>query len=163
MFSEEAKTEKGSVAASTSRWGDNAVVYTDISLSSEALGDDDKELTISLTAKANRDVENPIFGFLIKSSSGAQILGTNSQIRKKTVPLIKSGEIVRLNWKVPNVFADGLHFIDPAIVYHDGTVISDWWEEAKEFTVFRDERTPYVISPHVGIEIEGPRPANEKN
>lgn len=153
MFSEESKTDTLNSADDNGRWGDGAIRYTSVRLSRERLTDDDDELIITLDAVADQYVENPVFGFLVKTASGMQVLGTNSKIRQKTIGNINKGEVVTISWSVPNIFADGIHYIDPAIVYHDGTVVSDWWEEAKSFNVFREERTPYIISPHIGIDV----------
>ena len=153
MFSEDAKkTNKGS-AGEQNRWGDKAVVYSDIKTSPQTLTDADETLTLTLTAIANEAVDNPVFGFLIKNASGANILGTNTQILRKSIDHLAVGEKLEVTWTVPNVFADGVHYVEPAIVHHDGSVVCDWWEEAKSFTVFREERTPYLVSPRVEVDI----------
>ncbi len=163
MFSDEAKKDTVIATKNLSRWGDEAITYNSVYLSNEVLSDSDNELIIKLTARANKDVENPIFGFSIKGPNGVQILGTNSQIRKKSIPLLRKDQTITIEWTVPNVFTEGFHFVEPAIVYHDGTVVSDWWEEAKTFNVVREERTPYVISPPIAVRISAPVSDNEKD
>jgi ABC-2 type transport system ATP-binding protein len=151
MFSESRKGTDNKNAKDMFRWGDGAVTYTNLKLSSKKVTDEDDSLTITLTAQAKEDVTNPVFGFLVKTASGTQVLGTNSQLKAKRVKELKAGQKIDIVWKVPNIFADGEHFIDPAIVHHDGSVVCDWWEDAASFTSFRAKPTPYLTYPAIEL------------
>ena len=54
---------------------------------------------------------------------------------------------MHLTWSVPNLFSDGLHHVDVAIVDRDGLAMYDYWEEAASFTVIKEEKTPYIVTP----------------
>lgn len=154
MFIEDANNDASAGSVDDKRFGDGSASYTSVSLSKKKLTDDIENITIELKAKANEDIEDPVFGFSIKNSSGSQILGTNSMIKGlKTKPLVK-GEVVDITWTVPNVFADGLHFVDLALVSHGGATTCDWWEQACTFTVVNEEITPYIVNPLIGISIQ---------
>jgi ABC-2 type transport system ATP-binding protein len=158
MFSEEAKSARTDGKLSNDkRWGDRTMTYTDIELSPKTLTDEDETVTLTLTALAHKKIINPVFGFLIKNATGVSIMGTNSQILDQTIDRVDAGKTLKVSWTIPNVFADGRYFIEPAIVHHDGSVVSDWWEEAKTFTTFRDARTAYLVSPRIELELVKPR------
>jgi len=151
LFIDNLVTEKGKVEdPKESRWGDRAIEYKSITVDKPRLRDY-TELVVTLTAKANQTIERPIFGFLIKNASYVHILGTNNQIKQQTVNDMKAGEVITVKWTIPNVFSDGKYYIDPAIVYKNGSQIADWWEEAVSFTVLKEEKTPYIISPEVNF------------
>jgi ABC-2 type transport system ATP-binding protein len=135
------------------KWGDGQATYQKVSVSKTKLTNNDEELIITATAKSLQKINNPVFGFSIKSASGQQILGTNTQIKQYKLPSLQPGQTVELSWTIPNIFGEGKHYLDVAIVHHDGTAIAEWWEEAVKFYVSREEKTPYIVSPPVKLEI----------
>jgi ABC-2 type transport system ATP-binding protein len=155
MFIEQNNDDEDNAEKQESKkWGDGAAVYKKVQVSERKLTDSNKSLEINVTAAIKQDIENPIFGFSIKNASGVQLLGTNSQIKKEKVQNLKAGDTVNLTWTVPNIFNDGNHFVDAAIVYHDGTATAEWWEEAAKFDVVKEEKTPYVVSPEINLEVK---------
>jgi ABC-2 type transport system ATP-binding protein len=153
MFIEEAKADD-SDSKDKNRWGDKAVTYTHAEVTSHKITSKDEVLKIQVRAVANQDTEDPTFGFLIKNAAHVHILGTNNMIVGKTIKFLKKGESVTLEWSVPNIFNDGLHYIDPAITYKGGSQVADWWEEAVSFRVYTEDKTPYIVSPSIGLEIK---------
>ena len=57
------------------------------------------------------------------------------------------GESVHIQWSVPNVFSDGLHYVELAITDRQGLTIYDSWKEAASFTVIKEEKSPYMVTP----------------
>lgn len=133
------------------RWGDNALTFTDVKVLPKRVTPEDKEVVISMRAVAKQDVKDPLFGFLIKNAAGIQITGSNNDIERQSIGALRKDESVDIIWTVPNVFNDGVHFIDPAIVYKGGHQVADWWEEATSFKVFREDKTSYVIRPEIQL------------
>jgi hypothetical protein len=140
--------------ANQRRWGDEALRYVDVSVMPKRVTPDVKDIVITAKAEANKDIENPLFGFLIKNAAEVQILGTNNDIERQTVSFLKKGETIEMQWSVPNIFNDGVHFIDPAIVYKGGHQVADWWEEAASFKVLREDKTGYLTSPPLRLTIK---------
>ena len=60
------------------------------------------------------------------------------------------GKRVRIEWSVPNVFSDGPHHVDLTITDRRAP---DWWEEAATFTVVKDEKTPYLVTPDTSLVV----------
>jgi ABC-2 type transport system ATP-binding protein len=136
------------------KWGDERVVYEKINLSHNKLTDKDNILKIEVEASVKQDVDHPNFGFSIKSASGVQLLGTNTQIKKQDIPKLKAGDSIAITWSVPNIFNEGKHYVDAAIIHHDGTAVAQWWEEAARFNVVREEKTPYPTAPTINLDIK---------
>lgn len=141
--------ERSSSATETNtaqkRWGDGAIQFTKIDAPKKLTNN--KDLVFKVTVKANTDIKNPIIGFLIKNAAHGHILGTNNKILQKNIKDLKKGEEFSVEWRIPDVFNDGVHFIDPAVVYKGGSQVADWWEEAVKFTVLKQDRTPYLVNP----------------
>ncbi len=145
--------DKGeSVESKDSRWGDEAVTYSKITCP-KTIKDSDETLKFSLVATAHKDVTNVNLGFIIKSATGAHILGTNTEVEKMQKLSLKKGASAEIIWEVPNIFNDGKHYIDPAIVYKGNTQVADWWEDAATFVSLREKRTPYIVSPSLNCKI----------
>ncbi len=140
------QAERGAaVPGKGKRWGEGGIRYTEVAVPTQ-LGDEGS-LTLELEAVAEQDIDEPVYGFVIKSSSGTPVLGTNSIFKRQATGSLKKGERVRVTWSVPNVFSDGLHNIEVAIADRQGLAIYDWWEEAAFFTVVKEEKTPYIVTP----------------
>jgi ABC-2 type transport system ATP-binding protein len=134
------------------RWGEGHVRFDSVKVPSVCEGQG--ELVIELEATAIHDVEEAVYGFLVSNSSGAVILGTNSKLKKQRCGGLKAGARVRMLWSVPNLFSDGRHTVDLAISDGSGYAIYDYWKEAASFTVTKDEKTPFIITPDTSFRFE---------
>ena len=134
------------------RWGEGDVHHISVNVP-EYLTDED-ELVVDLEAVAERDVREAVFGFLISNSSGTPILGTNSLVKKQRCGSLVKGERVRVQWSVANVFSDGLHSIDLSIHDSQGFAMYDYWKQAASFTVIKDEKTPYLVTPSTSFNLD---------
>ena len=128
-----------------SRWGEGQVRFDTVRVPAVCSEPDD--LVIELEAVATHEVREAVYGFLVSTSSGTAILGTNSRLKKYRCGALTKGERVHMCWTVPNLFADGRHSIDLAISDGPGLVIYDYWKEAAWFTVVKAEKTPFIITP----------------
>lgn len=154
LFSEEADDEKSEHnKASGARWGDGKAKVSQVRLSKQRLAKDDRELTISMTVTARQDIESPILGFSIKDSSDNMLFGTNSRIKRQKLAELRKGQSVEAIWTVPNVFADGRHYVNVTVEHSDGISVCDWWVEADSFTVHNDEKTAYSIAPPIVLQL----------
>lgn len=134
------------------RWGNSKVVFNRVGVKQVKTDDEDK-IYVTVNATIKESVDNPIFGFMIKNSASQAILGTNTQIKKVKTGSFKKGEQVRVNWVVPNIFGDGLYYVDPAVIAENTIETYDWWEEAESFRVFKEEKTPYIVAPDVEVAL----------
>jgi ABC-2 type transport system ATP-binding protein len=148
LFMEE-KTIDGEAGRKMKRWGDKTITYSSVRIKKTIT--DDKKIDIYTEAVAHTAVPSPIFGFMIRNASGQPLMGTNSKIKRQTLGELRAGEAVQVHWTIPNVFSDGKYFVDPAIVHEDGVRVADWWENAAAFTVLKEDRTPYIITPNVAL------------
>jgi len=151
IFVQDSKRDQYSAKDST-RWGDGKIKHLEI-LSSPKELKDEKNIKITVKAEAKQTVDNPVFGFVIKSASGQNILGTNTSIKRQSIKKLRKGDLITLDWLVPNVFTDGMYYIDVSAQRENGTLECDWWQDAARFKVFKEERTPYNISPDVSLHV----------
>jgi len=143
--------ESAEAQAQPTRWGEGDMRYTRVSV--PAVLADESTLALELEAVAEQDVDMPVYGFLIKSSSGAPVYGTNSLLKRLPTGSLRRGDRVRVTWSVPNVFSDGLHQVVVAIADRHGLVIYDWLEEAATFTVVKEEKTPYLVTLDASLKV----------
>jgi ABC-2 type transport system ATP-binding protein len=133
------------------RRGSGSIRYVDVQV--QGLLTEESILTIELDAAAAEEVDEPVYGFLIKNSSGTPVLGTHSLLKKQPTGHVAKGERVHVTWSVSNVFSDGLHFVDLGITDQQGIAVYDHWEEAAVFTVVRQEKTPYLVTPQTTLAV----------
>jgi ABC-2 type transport system ATP-binding protein len=154
MFMEQAEDAGDAPAQNSKRWGDGVAKYGKVSLSKRLLTSDDKTMTLRVTATILKDIDNPLVGFSIKNASGVQVLGTNNQIKKVPIEGLKAGQRLDVTWTIDNIFGEGRHYVDCAFVHHDGSSVADWWEEAAQFNVINEEKTPYMVSPPISLSVD---------
>jgi len=153
MFNTE-KRSRRSNSKDSDRWGNKKVEYTSIRVNSDLLIDNSQQLVITAEAVAHEDSDNPLMGFSIRNHDGAQLLGTNTFIKKAKIGNLKAGQKIKLEWTVPNIFPDGVFFVDAALESRGATQVHDWWESAAEFEVRNEERVYYPINLPIKLKVE---------
>lgn len=131
------------------RWGTGIAEMFNVRFDKKRYTDEDEIIRFSYDFRAKEDLENPIAGFLIKTTAQQHLLGTNNQILQQPLKSMKKGEVASVSWTMPNVFNSGTILLDPSIVYNNGSEVADWWEEAASFDVFKEHKTPYLVNPKV--------------
>ena len=140
--------------AKSKRWGDQGVVQTSARLKpGTSINETVTNITLEVSFTAKVAAHGPIFGFLIKNTAGAQLMGINSKLKRIDAGSYGAGESGVMEWEIPNVFNEGNYLIDVAISHSDGITQYDWWEDAVSFTVTKDEKTPYIIAPPVTARV----------
>lgn len=135
------------------RWGNNDLMLSEVSFNKSKYCPTDEFIEIETTYKVMKDVENPIFGVLVKNSGGLVITGTNTRFQHMETGMFKMNDKGTVAWRIPNIFNDGKYTIDVAIIHEDTITQYDWWEDASEFTVYREEHTAYVVEPPINISL----------
>ena len=76
-------------------------------------------------------------------------------IKIKYSPL-KKGDALKVQWEIEHIFSGGVYYVDSAIVYENGSINADWWEEAASFEVKTSEQTPYIVNPRIKVNLIHP-------
>jgi ABC-2 type transport system ATP-binding protein len=147
--------EKDSGSTKTKRIGDQQVSIDEVKLSKNVLKTPaDKNIVLSAKISAKQNTEDRIsVGFLIKNSANASIVGINTHGQHQDIGTMKKGDTLTVEWKIPNIFSDGKYLVDVAITSTDGTINHDWWEEVTKFRAYREEQSPYLITPTIPVTI----------
>lgn len=136
------------------RWGDKSISFKDVKLTPQKVDEDVKELTLNITAVANKDIDHKsVMGFHINRNDGVMVQGANTKMQGYVIKELSKGDEVTVSWKIPNIFEDGKHYIGVSLVSSDFAHTHDWWEEAVSFRSYRDERTSFAVSP-ANVEID---------
>jgi len=137
----------------SSQAGDNANRWGEGGVSTERITAkvSDGFIVINQTILSNIEIENPVVGFRVRSTSGADVTGTNTKIENKKIGKIQPGQRATINWRVSNILADGEYYIDPAISAPNGLDVLDWWDEATTLTIKKDRKLPYTIDPDFSV------------
>jgi len=152
LFIEE-ELNAGPVAAGQTRWGDGSATITKVELAKHKLTESDKELEVTVTFRANRDLEDPVAGFSVKDAADTTLFGTNSTIKRQKLGVMHAGDTRTVVWTAPNILADGKHFVNASVERNDGVSVCDWWTEAAMFIVRKSETTAYPITPPIGLSV----------
>lgn len=135
------------------RWGDGTMTIHAVTVGDKVVTARQHDITITVQVTAHQDVEDPVVGFSVKDAADTMICGTNTRIKLHKMGTIRAGEQRTVRFTMPNIFADGKHFVNATIEHADGISVCDWWNEALTFRVQKKERTAYPITPPVDVDI----------
>jgi ABC-2 type transport system ATP-binding protein len=130
------------------RWGDRALEFTNIDIKVTP-----EDIYITQTVKANMSVDSFISGFRIRDSAGIDVTGTNTNVEGQKLPSLNKGGKLVIEWKMPNLLADGTYSIDPSLMYPDGVTAIDWWNNAAELIVKKQRVLPYTVDPGFKVQL----------
>jgi ABC-2 type transport system ATP-binding protein len=151
LFNDEDDVEQSKTQA---RWGDNTIVIEKVTTNKQHYSVSDHEISVTMNIRATYDVTAPVVGFSIKNSADNALLGTNTRIKRNPIGNLKAGEQRLITWTLPNILADGKHFVNATIEHEDGITVCDWWNDAAVFRVHKTERTAYHITPPVEVAVQ---------
>ena len=126
----------------TYRHGDRSAEFLSIDLLSAQASDRDvvesgESVMLRMRVLFNTAVDNPIFGFVIRSRYGVQVYGTNTEEQKIQVGNVAQGEIVEVTFRFDCWLGTELYSISSAV--HSSTmddgVCYDWLDGAVFFRV----------------------------
>lgn len=85
----------------------------------------------------NEDLEDPVYGFILRNRHGINLYGTNTQVQGLRSGLIKRGEQVETTFTFNSWLAPDLYSVSIAV--HSPTSVSfDWMDGVLFFRVFSD-------------------------
>jgi len=67
---------------------------------------------------------------------------------------VKKGQRTIIHWEYPNIFTDGSYTINVSLHGSNSEAVADWWEDAASFSVRREEKSPFVVTPDIKLQVE---------
>lgn len=140
-------------SVSEHRWGDKRVTIKNQKISKKVLADGDEFIELSYLIKAHEPTDSIITGFSVSGPDGETVVGMNNNIKQQFIKTMDANTEAQVTWLIPNVFSDGIHTINLDATYNAGNNVSDRWENALQFRVNKEEKTPYRISPNIKFDL----------
>lgn len=150
MFLRERTDQSKTESAETLRWGDRVLTF-DKPIVEKV---DDDEVVLVMNVKANKDCEDPSFGFVVKNGSGETLMGTNTTLQNIKPAPVQAGQRLLVRWLIPNIFSEGEYDVTIAAQYNNGLTPGDWWEDGIHFRIEKKIHTPYRVQPNVIATVE---------
>jgi lipopolysaccharide transport system ATP-binding protein len=131
--------DRDSLAAGTHRHGDGASRVTGVELH-DAVGTATRNLqpgepvTIRVTARAEKALEDPVVGVLIRSRLGIDVFGTNTRIEGVEVGHVEAGETFEVEFTFDCLLTRQDYTLTVATQYREG-YSQDWLDDVISFSV----------------------------
>lgn len=135
------------------RWGDKTITY-ESAKTKKSYGADDPIITIKTKAAVVKDTKEAILGFKIKDATDTPVLGTNTKLNQTHLTDLKKGQVIEVEWDIPNLFNDGNYSVDIAIQSQDYTETYDWWEDVCSFDINKFQPSSFSINPIVKLRVK---------
>ena len=131
-------TERNGLAKSPYRHGDGASRVLDVDLC-DANGstrriEPGSPVTIRVRARAERDIENPVVGVLIRNRLGIDVFGTNTKVEGVRMGDIRAGEIFEVAFRFDCLLTRQDYTLTVATQYPEG-FSQDWLDDVISFSV----------------------------
>lgn len=91
-------------------------------------------MTIHVEAEFTREVENPVFGLLIRNRLGIDVYGTNTRVEQINFGRFAKGDIIEIDFAMHCNLTRQDYTITVAAQHWDGSS-QDWLDDAVKFTV----------------------------
>lgn len=124
---------------STYRHGDRSAEILSAELLNDArqvadLIESGDRLTARLRAKFNRDIDDPVFGFLIRNRHGIHAYGANTEQKGQSLGRVKRGEVVEVSFAFDGWLGSDLYSVSFAVHSAEG-ISYDWMDGVHFFRV----------------------------
>lgn len=146
------------------RWGNGDVAVITCETSSEpgkarsVFTDKDQSIFIDVLYKVSAKVSAPVLGITISDASGENIFASNTLWSKIPSRDVEKGELISVQWKLPNAINSGNFYIAPAAADKLGTTIYDWREQFTEFKIRKELLSPGYVNVEHDIVLEYSKP-----
>ena len=113
-----------------------------------------EEFSVMFDAKANSDVDNPLFGVIVRASDGSYLYDTNTLWRDQQTGTFRAGQRASVRFRMKAQLLSGIFLVTVAAGRSDGKQPYDWHTDAISFEV-RGPRGARGIAPlDAAIEVE---------
>ncbi len=122
------------------RWGsyDAEIIQAQLTNSDNQPADtivSGEETVLNLKIRFNKDIDDPIFGMIIRGRDGLCVYGTNTRWQHMKCGSFKSGSEIIVSFRQKMSLCRGVYSISPAIAYAEGMTFCDWRDNAVVFSV----------------------------
>ena len=109
------------------------------------LAESGEPVAVRMRVRFRSDVEDPVFGFLIRNRHGIHLYGTNTELQHEDIGCVRRGEVVEVTFSFHCWLAPDSYSI--AVAAHSPDAISfDWLDGALFFQVISSERMEGVTN-----------------
>ncbi len=136
MFNESSENKINS----KNRWGDHKVTIGKLNVSNS-----EEIVKISYEITANEQVEDPIFGMIVRDADNNNLIDSNTKWKSIKTGVINKGERRKVQWEIPNILRTGTYTVSPAAAHQDGLAFYDWQDNAIKFNIVKKTETAGLI------------------
>lgn len=134
------------------RWGSGAVSLEKLYITDHTVTDETDAIEFGGEIIIHHPTQKPIIGFRITDGAGKMITGTNSMLLKVSTGSYDANSSIKFKWNLPNIFSNGDYNITLSVIEENNNTL-DHIPEAIKFKVNKLVKTPYIVSPHINLEI----------
>lgn len=143
LFNTSDSTKAVSKKESENRWGAGDVLIHDFDVKS-----DTKNIHLSFTLKASKDVEELVLGYNFIDGNSKLLMGGNTLNALGGRKLsIKQGHKLKVSFDVDNVLGSGTYNMNATVRSSDGSTIFDKWDNISKLEVAKSESYYPIIAP----------------
>jgi ABC-type polysaccharide/polyol phosphate transport system ATPase subunit len=114
-----------------------------------------------IEVRFQKQIENPVFGIMLKNRFGVEIFGTNTALRKQQIGTCEAGKLVNVEFRVPMYLGNGVYTASFA-VHTEGGHFYDYRVDARIFEVVGEFENIGIAALPATIEISAAQPGAER-
>jgi ABC-type uncharacterized transport system ATPase subunit len=151
---EQERVAAAAAADAGTRWGDGRARVVEAWLEDErgarqAVLPQGRRATYRARIRFEGDMENPIFGVILKAENGEHVFVTNTMLAGVDTGSFAAGEEAVYSVALDMHLAEGRCSASPAVAHQDAQRFADWWEDGVTFAVRGEGHTGGLVDlPH---------------
>jgi ABC-type polysaccharide/polyol phosphate transport system ATPase subunit len=116
------------------------------------IADSGQPLTLRVRARFNKNVDDPVMGFLIRNSHGIHAYGTNTKVQRIDLGSVNSGEVVEVSFAFNCWLGVDQYSISLAVHSREGQAY-DWLDGALFLKVMSTTLTEGIANLHASVTV----------
>ena len=108
-------------------------------------------VTVRVRVRFEREVDEPVFGILIRNRLGIDVFGTNTRIEQRRLGSFHSGDVLELDFRFDCLLTRQEYTLTVATQYWDGSS-QDWLDDVLAFSVVDPKEIAGLASLRTDIE-----------
>jgi ABC-2 type transport system ATP-binding protein len=134
------------------KWGVGGVDINNLKTNNKLYKESDSYIEIYYQISPEENFDDKVIpGITIKNEKGESVCGTNTEILSMSKMHIKD-KTIGTTWKVPNIFNEGIYFIEPAVISGTSRQTLQWWNDAISFRVINSKSSPHQVAPDISVK-----------
>lgn len=109
------------------------------------------KIRFTIKIDPQEELDGVVCGIRLRDENNNYLFGGSTKSLGVKSPKLKQQQKVDINWSFDNILSTGDYSLDVAIHHLDGKSVHEWWDDAIQFRIEKDQKNIYPIDPEFKV------------